>query len=69
MECNNCDKICKNNQTLKKHSKKCDTKEESKSTKLQTDFDIDKYIDFINNEISILLKKSKYNDDILEDIL
>lgn len=69
MECKNCGKIYKTNQTLKKHNKTCNTNVELKSAKLQTDFDIDKYIEFINNEIYMLIKKSKYNDNILEDIL
>jgi len=69
MECKKCGKIYKTNQTLKKHSKKCDTKEELKSAKLQIDFDINTYITFINDEIAKCFKNSKYNDDILEDIL
>ena len=69
IECGKCGKQYKTKKTLNKHSKKCDTKEESKSIRLQTDFTIDKYIAFVNNEITTLFTQSKYNDDLLEDIL
>jgi hypothetical protein len=71
IECGKCGKQYKTKKTLTKHSKICEEKAKSKENIniLQDNFTIDKYIEFINNEISTVIKKSKYNDDLLEDIL
>jgi hypothetical protein len=71
IECGKCGKQYKNKKTLTKHSKICEEKQKSKANinTLQDNFNINKYIAFVNNEINTLITKSKYNDDLLEDIL
>jgi len=71
IECGKCGKQYKNKKTLTKHSKICEDKQKSKANinTLQDNFNIDKYIAFVNNKINTLITKSKYNDDLLEDIL
>jgi hypothetical protein len=71
MECTICKKIYKNKCTLNKHSKKCIIKNINKNNNDCTNdvFDIDKYLENINNKIKILFKNSKNNEDCLEDLL
>ena len=69
IECGKCGKQYKTKKTLTKHSKICNSKDASITDTLQDNFNIDKYIEFVNNEITTLIKKSKYNDNLLEDIL
>lgn len=79
IKCQFCNKNYKNKPSLRKHNKKCksiiteDTNIKTiinaiKSIDLDT-FNIENYITIINKKILNLLKKSKYNDDIIEDEL
>jgi len=77
--CNHCKKNYKNKSSLTKHIKKCKKNtniienknelSEFSDLKITNEFNIDEYIIKINKKIQDYLKKSKYNDNILEDEL
>ena len=77
--CNHCKKNYKNKSSLTKHIKKCKKNtniienknelSEFSDLKITNEFNVDEYIIKINKKIQDYLKKSKYNDDILEDEL
>ena len=70
--CEDCKNNYKNKSSLTKHIKKCKTKISNivvSDTEIIKHFTIEEYIKIINMKIEEYLKKSKYNDDILEDEL
>ena len=70
--CEDCKNNYKNKSSLTKHIKKCKTKISNivvSGTEIIKHFTIEEYIKIINMKIEEYLKKSKYNDDILEDEL
>ena len=70
--CEHCKNNYKNKSSLTKHIKKCKTKISNivvSGTEIINHFTIEEYIKIINIKIEEYLKKSKYNDDILEDEL
>jgi hypothetical protein len=67
--CKNCMKTYKTKRTLAQHMIKCNQKAESKELERLINFELDDYLIFINKKIDRLMKESKYNDDILDDIL
>jgi hypothetical protein len=70
MECNRCRKSYKNSKSLNKHSKICKAKNcELKNNEKEKIFNLEDYLDDINKKIEKVMKQSKYNEDIIEDIL
>ena len=69
--CEKCNKGYKNKSSLTKHKKKCknNINNITKIDLSNKEFIIEEYIVNINAKIQNYLKKSKYNDDILEDEL